>query len=637
MNHAQEELQKLQKLLKIEKDEDLAQYNLHIKNSTLQHRKEQGICWYPLEIKETGYGLGDYPNITVERPTQRDTPHQFSGGKMASLFCNKPGLEGSEAAGVIHFVSGNTLKIVLYSDDMPDWLSEGKIGVQLMFDERSYREMEDGMKRVLAAEDNRLAELRDIILGDKLPRFIYPEHQIQIPQLNASQNEAVNRVVAAQDVAIIHGPPGTGKTTTLVHAIKHIAKAEKNILVCAPSNAAVDLLTERLSDMGLDVVRLGNLARIDESILSHTLEARLEKHAYAKDVKNLKKQAEEYKRMALKYKRHFGRDEREQRNLLLKEARLLKNDAIKLEDYAVSDIMSKADVVTCTLVGSINRYTEGRTYKTLVIDEAAQALEPATWIPVARAQRVILAGDPFQLPPTVKSMEASKKGLCITLIEKCLGRLPEVSLLNTQYRMHEKIMGFSNQEFYDNKLIADNSVMGHLVDFENNAPLEFIDTAGCSFDEKQNPETLSTYNPGEADILLKHLERLLTGQQPEHLARVAIISPYREQVKHLQELLNHNDLLQTHASIDINTIDAFQGQERDIVYISLVRSNEKGEIGFLADHRRLNVALTRARKKLVVFGDSATLGGHPFYQRFLEYVEREGRYDSAWEMMGEGS
>src|SRR6185437_6611577 len=545
--------------------------------------------------------------------------------------------------GVIHFVNNNTLKLILYRDEMPEWLNDGKIGINLLFDERSYREMEEGLKRVVSAENNRLAELRDIILGDKEPRFSHPQNPVHIPQLNESQNEALNRIVVAQDIAIVHGPPGTGKTTTLVQAIKYIAKTEKNILVCAPSNAAVDLLTERLSDEGLNVVRLGNLARMDESIISHTLHARLDRHGYSKDIKNFKKQAQEYRRMASKYKRHFGKSERDQRNLLLKEARLLKDEAIKLEDYDVSQILINADVITCTLVGSINKYTEGRTYKTLVIDEAAQALEPATWIPVARAQRVILAGDPFQLPPTVKSMAAARQGLSAILIEKCLARLPEVSLLKTQYRMNEKIMGFSNQEFYDNKLIADDSVKDHLTDLADNVPLEFIDTAGCSFDEKQNPETMSLFNPGEADILFKHFEKLLAkdlrvpngspvqdramgGDSEGKLSCAGIISPYREQVKHLQEIVNSNTFLQSLATIDINTIDAFQGQERDIIYISLVRSNDKGEIGFLSDYRRMNVALTRAKKKLVVIGDSATLGNHPFYNRFLEYCEKNGRY-----------
>jgi ATP-dependent RNA/DNA helicase IGHMBP2 len=634
MNHAREELEELRRILKIEKEEDLRQYNLTIKNSPLQLRKEQGVCWYPVEIKETGYGLGDYPYVTIERPTGRDLPHQFSAGKMASLFSNRQGNEAEESAGVIHFVSDNTLKIILYSDDFPEWLSDGKIGVNLLFDERSYREMEDGLKRVINAENNRLSELREIIIGDQAARFIYPEIPVKISGLNDSQNLAVNRIIAARDVAIVHGPPGTGKTTTLVQAIKYIAKTEKNILVCAPSNAAVDLLTEKLSDEGLDVIRLGNLARVDESILSHTLDARLTRHPYANNIKNLKKQAEKYRRMALKYKRHFGRDEREQRNLLLKEARLIKNDVIKIEDQAVTDILSNADVIACTLIGSINKYTEGRTYKTLVIDEAAQALEPATWIPIARAERVILAGDPYQLPPTVKSMDAWKGGLGTTLIEKCLMRQPDISLLNTQYRMHEAIMGFSNQEFYDNQLIADSTVAGHLMPIENNEPLEFIDTAGCSFDEKENPATRSLFNPGEAEILRKHLDHLLSAHDFHSRPEIGIISPYREQVKHLKEIIRANEFVDNIAIIDINTIDSFQGQERDIIYISLVRSNEKGEIGFLSDYRRMNVALTRARKKLIVIGDSATLGNIPFYNRFLQYIEKNGKYSSAWEWMG---
>jgi predicted DNA helicase len=365
------------------------------------------------------------------------------------------------------------------------------------------------------------------------------------------------------------------------------------------------------------------------------LEGRLEGHTYAKDVKRLKKQADEYRRMATKYKRQFGREEREQRNLLLKEARNLVQDATKLEDYAVMDILNKADVVTCTLVGSVNRYLEGKRFETVVIDEAAQALEPATWIPIAKANKVILAGDPFQLPPTVKSVEASKAGLSTTLIEKCLNRLPEVSLLNVQYRMHEAIMGFSNREFYNNELRADASVAGHTIDLPDNAPLVFIDTAGCSFDEKQNPETQSLYNPGEFDILRKHLDALLAPahDHAEALPDIGIISPYREQVKYMQEQLAKDPSIPEGLDLDIDTIDSFQGQERDVIYISLVRSNEKAEIGFLADYRRMNVAMTRARKKLVIIGDSATLGQHRFYRDFLEYVEDVGAYHSAWEWM----
>lgn len=632
---AQEELQRLLQLLKTEKEEDFRQYELYIKNTSLQQRKQAGLCWYPVEIKETGYGLGDYPYVVVERPTMRDQPHQFSGGKLASVFTGNEHYSGESAQGTIHFVSGNTMKIVLGGNELPDWISEGKIGVNVSFDERSYREMEEAVKRVIKAEEGRLAELREIILGDRPAQYNNATHIINIPSLNDSQNQAVNRILAAQDIAVMHGPPGTGKTTTLVQAIKQLSKTESTILVCAPSNAAVDLLTERLSVQGLNVVRIGNLARVDEEMLQYTLEGRLEGHTYAKDVKRLKKQADEYRRMATKYKRQFGREEREQRNLLLKEARNLVQDATKLEDYAVMDILNKADVVTCTLVGSVNRYLEGKKFETVVIDEAAQALEPATWIPIAKAGKVVLSGDPFQLPPTVKSVEASKSGLSTTLIEKCLNRLPEVSLLKVQYRMHQAIMGFSNREFYSNELQADDSVAGHTIDLPDNAPLVFIDTAGCSFDEKQNPETQSLYNPGEFDILRRHLDAMLAPAQghTEVLPGIGIISPYREQVKYIREQLEKDPEIPEGLDLDIDTIDSFQGQERDVIYISLVRSNDKSEIGFLADYRRMNVAMTRARKKLVVIGDSATLGQHRFYLDFLEYVEDVGAYHSAWEWM----
>jgi superfamily I DNA and/or RNA helicase len=633
MSKAQDEIQKLLKLLKTEKEEDLNQYLSFIKNSSLAERVKQGLAWYPVEIKETGYGIGDYPFVVLERPTQRDKPHQFNSGKAVSLFSAQPGNENDEAQGTIHFVQDNTMKIILYANDLPDWISDGKIGVNLLFDERSYREMESALKKVMEADRDRLAELREILLGDKEARFETLKYKVQLPELNESQNEAVNNILSAKDVAIVHGPPGTGKTTTLVQAIKLIAKEEKNILVSAPSNAAADLLTEKLAQQGLNVVRIGNISRIDESLLSHTLEGRLATHPQAKDIKRVKKQADEYRRMALKYKRKFDKADREQRTLLLKEAKSLAKDAVKMEDYLVADILSRADALTCTLVGSINRYIENYTFKTVVIDEAAQALEPANWIPITKAGRVILAGDPFQLPPTVKSVEAARGGLNITLMEKCIHRLPRVSLLKVQYRMNEHIMGFSNREFYGGQLQAAESVAGHGLDIPDTLPLEFIDTAGCSFDEKMNLESSSLFNPGEADILGKHLLGLIQQYGDRTLPSIGIISPYREQVRHLQAYLSGNPEWPEGFQPDIDTIDSFQGQERDVIYISLVRSNENGEIGFLSDYRRMNVAMTRARKKLIIIGDSATLGGHKFYSDFLDYVDEMDAHYTAWVWM----
>ncbi len=614
----------------MEKEEDFRQYTQFIKSNSIQQRKLQGMSWYPIEIKETGYGLGDYPFIIAERTNMRDVPHHFNGGKTVGIFTQHPEYPGEEVNGVVHFSERNKVKIVLYANELPDWLDMGKIGINLLFDENAYKEMDAALKQVINAEKGRLAELRDILYGEKEARFDKIDTRITNDRLNDSQLDAVRKIVAAKDVAVIHGPPGTGKTTTLVAALKELIKEKKPVLLCAPSNTAADLLTEKIAQQGMKVVRIGNLSRIDEAILEHTPEGILAKHPEMKRVKTIKKQVDEYRRMASKYKRKFGRDERDQRNLLLKEAKSLAWEAIDIENSLVDAIISGADAITCTLVGSMNKFIADREFHTVIIDEAAQALEPSTWIPITKAQKVILSGDPFQLPPTLKSFEAQKGGLNITLIEKCIHRLPEVSLLTTQYRMHEDIMGFSNQYFYKGNLIAHSSVKTHSLGIETGfLPVEFIDTAGCSFDEKTNPESRSIFNPAEFQVIYKHLENL--AQDKGSGFSVGIISPYREQVVYMEEQFKNLSGEFSHLQIDINTIDSFQGQERDVIYISLVRSNDKGEIGFLSDYRRMNVAMTRSRKKLVMIGDSGTLGSHSFYNELLEYIEHNGSYRTAWE------
>jgi len=614
----------------MEKEEDFRQYTQFIKSNSIQQRKLQGMSWYPIEIKETGYGLGDYPYIIAERTNMRDLPHHFNGGKTVGVFTQHPEYPGEEVNGTVHFSERNKVKIVLYANELPDWLDMGKIGINLLFDENAYKEMDIALKKAVNAEKGRLAELRDILYGEKEARFDKIDTSIKNDRLNDSQLLAVRKIIAAKDVAIIHGPPGTGKTTTLVAALKELIKGEKPVLLCAPSNTAADLLTEKIALQGMKVVRIGNLSRIDESILEHTPEGILAKHPEMKRVKTIKKQVDEYRRMASKYKRKFGRDEREQRNLLLKEAKSLAREAIDIENSLVEAIINNADAITCTLVGSMNKFIIDKEFHTVIIDEAAQALEPSTWIPITKAQKVILSGDPFQLPPTVKSYEAQKGGLNITLIEKCIQRLPEVSLLTTQYRMHEDIMGFSNHYFYKGNLLAHSSVKTHSLGIETGfLPVEFIDTAGCSFDEKTNPESRSIFNPAEFQILYKHLENLAHNKESNF--SVGIISPYREQVVYMEEQFKNTGDEFSHLQIDINTIDSFQGQERDVIYISLVRSNDKGEIGFLSDYRRINVSMTRARKKLVMIGDSGTLGSHGFYNELLEYIEHNGSYRTAWE------
>lgn len=624
-----DEVKQLQLLLQVEKQESLLQYQSFVSTATVHQKKARGLTWHPLLIKEQGYGLGDYPYLVVERTKLKGNEHQFSSGKPVELFLLSNQKEEEAIQGTIHYVNGDVMKITFMVDDLPYWVGSGSIGVTLLFDEKSFQEMEKALETLISTKEPKLQSLAMKVLGYQ------PCHELVTAtytneNLNASQNKAVTHILNAEDVSVIHGPPGTGKTTTLIQAIVALQKKEKQVLVCAPSNAATDLLTEKLAEAGLHVVRIGNIARVHEKVTACTLDHQLSHHSQAKDIKKLKKEAAEYRNMATKYKRNFGREEREQRKLMLKEAKQIAYQATKLEDYLLEDILEKAEIITCTLVGANHRYLDGRLFKTVVIDEAAQALEPACWIPILKSEKVVFAGDPLQLPPTVKSEKAKKEGLDITLMEKCLQRIPNIHLLDTQYRMNEVIMGFSNQQFYANELKADKSVQLISLQGHEALQLEFIDTAGCGFDEKHPEESSSLLNEGEFDILQKHLNHLLETINTSF--SVGIISPYKAQVEYMTSHFSE-ELLLTH-DITINTIDSFQGQERDVIYISMVRSNDRSEIGFLKDFRRMNVAMTRAKKKLIVIGDSATIGSEKFYTDFLDYVEKHTAYRSAWEWMG---
>lgn len=616
-----------------EKKADFEAYKQLIANLPLAERKEQGFTWHPLNVVKFGYTIGERSFVIVEKTSETDAPRQFRSGKTVRLFTLSEGAYKPERIGVINYIKDKKMKIVLNAKDIPDWLSQGNLGVDLQFDERTYLEMEKAVKLVIKASKDRLAELRGILLNKESARFLNG-HPIAIPTLNNAQNNAVNQVLAAQDVAVIHGPPGTGKTTTAVQAIKQLVKTENTVLVCAPSNAAVDLLTERVAEQGLSVVRLGNISRVDEDMIQHTLEAQLAAHPDSKNIKKVKIQAANARKKAGKFKRKFGGKERMERKDLYQEARELTAWANQLEDRLVDQLLDAAQVITCTLVGANQRVLAKRKFRTVLIDEAAQALEPACWIPIIKASKVVFAGDPFQLPPTVKSTKDKKGGLNVTLIEKCLEFLPKISFLNVQYRMHEAIMGFSNEQFYNNELVADDTVKNHLLNLETGKPVVFIDTAGCGFEEKINPEFKSRFNPDEFQMLCEHLYLLIDAYQEKEmpLPSIGIISPYREQVIYMKNQVAEDEKL-AKLSLSINTIDAFQGQERDLIYISLVRSNGKGEIGFLKDYRRMNVAMTRARKKLVVLGDSATIGMDKFYGGFLDYCDKAGAYKTAWEYM----
>jgi superfamily I DNA and/or RNA helicase len=631
----QEELKKVQALLKQEKEAELKQYQAKLNNSSFVAQRKQGICWYPIRLERTGFDSGERTIVRISRPKEHKEPHQFQSGKPIRLFSNATGIEEDFVNGIVNQVKESEMLITLYSDDLPDWIYSGYLGVQVLFDEVSYREMEQTMAFLIETEEKRINELKNILLGGTDATFTMEKQFLHIPSLNEKQNEAINLVNRALDVSIIHGPPGTGKTTTLVEAILLVLKEEKQVLVCTPSNAATDLLVEKLSEKQVEVVRVGNPARVTEELLSKTLDARIAHHPYYKELKTLRRRADEYRNLARKYKRNFGQAEREQRKLLFEEAGKLKTEADQLEFFISGDIISKSQVIASTLVGANNYALKGKKFRTVFIDEAAQALEPASWIPIVKAERVIFAGDHCQLPPTIKSIEAARAGLDITLFEKVIDRNQADVMLTEQYRMNHQIMEFPSRIFYADKLIANIGVANAQL-FPEDLPVEFIDTAGTGFFEQVDEESFSTYNREEANILIQHFtdyrNQLEARDILKEVRNIGIISPYKAQVSLLQESLKTGWVLEPVTGIvSINTVDSFQGQERDVIYISLVRSNEKGEIGFLSDIRRMNVAMTRARKKLVIIGDSSTICSHPFYNKLLDYVNEIGAYRSAFE------
>ncbi len=619
--HFKDQLQ----LLSIEKEEEMNINKQFINTSSVSDRVKKGFSWYPLEIKEDGYGLGELPYLLIERTKNKGGKHRFRSGNPIQLF-NTKGEESIQ--GIIHYIKEDEMKLIFYFCDLPHWVQSSGLGMNFLVDEKSFQEMERAINFLLRTDNHRTIELAETILGLRSPYFLDVPSPIELPKLNDSQNLALNDMIAAHDIGVIHGPPGTGKTTTLIQVIKQLAKGEKHILVCTPSNAAADLLTSKLAGEKLNVVRVGSISRVDEELLSHTLDEQLKSSKEYSEIKKLKKQAAESRKIAGKFKRSFGKAERDERNQMYKQAKSLSKEANDYEDHLIDKLLSNSDVITCTLVGATSRYLRDRKFYTVIIDEAAQALEAATWIPIIKSQKVILAGDPFQLPPTIKSREAAKKGLEKTLLERTILNNSKVSLLDTQYRMNEQIMQFSNEQFYEGKLKADESVKNHLID---NKAVQFIDTAGCGFEEKKDSETLSLYNSGEIDLISKLLEQHISIYNDEY--SIGIISPYRQQVERNTKSIHESyDYL---PNVKIDTIDSFQGQERDLIIISLVRSNENLAIGFLKDYRRLNVALTRARKKLIVIGDSATLASDKFYGQFMEYIDSIDAYHSAYAFLYE--
>ena len=647
----------------------------------MQRKVKRGDAWFPLQVGKSFYNSLNQTAIEVFRTSDQDIEHNFEFGRPVMFFMmvkkmgknenqgNTALQQPENASDANHKVQKSNLKVqsikyfsftgtVSYVDGdrmvvtVPDSApllelqqSTDPIGVQLSFDETSYKLMFEALDRVMKAKNNRLAYLRDLFYShQKAGRFSF--EPMKFPWLNPTQERAVNEVLWAKDVAIVHGPPGTGKTTTLVEAINETLMRESQVLVCAQSNMAVDWISEKLVDRGINVLRIGNPTRVNDKMLGFTYERRFESHADYPQLWAIRKAIRE-----LRKNRKKGSENYHQK------MDRLKSRAAEIEIRINAELFGEARVIACTLVGSAHHLLEGMKFGTLFIDEAAQALEAACWIPMKRASRVILAGDHCQLPPTVKSIAALRAGLGKTLMERIAENKPEVvTLLKIQYRMNDEIMRFSSDWFYGGKVESAPQIKYRSVlDYDH--PITWIDTSNeenqitiegedapedsasassadsaanqnsdLNFKEQFVGESFGRINKAEAELTLLTLAEYFTkiGKQRvlEERIDVGIISPYRAQVQYLKKLIKKYEFFKPYRRlISVNTVDGFQGQERDVILISLVRSNDEGQIGFLKDLRRMNVAMTRARMKLIILGNKNTMTKHPFYKKLWEYVE----------------
>lgn len=612
----------------------------------MQRKVKRGDAWFPLQVGKSFYNSLNQTAIEVFRTSDQDIEHNFEFGRPVMFFRSEE-LKYFSFTGTVSYVDGDRM-VVTVPDSAPLLelqQSTDPIGVQLSFDETSYKLMFETLDRVMKAKNNRLAYLRDLFYShQKAGRFSF--EPMKFPWLNPTQERAVNEVLWAKDVAIVHGPPGTGKTTTLVEAINETLMRESQVLVCAQSNMAVDWISEKLVDRGINVLRIGNPTRVNDKMLGFTYERRFESHpdypqlwAIRKAIRELRKNR---KKGSENYHQKMDR---------------LKSRAAEIELRINAELFGEARVIACTLVGSAHHLLEGMKFGTLFIDEAAQALEAACWIPMRRASRVILAGDHCQLPPTVKSIAALRAGLGKTLMERIAENKPEVvTLLKIQYRMNDEIMRFSSDWFYGGKVESAPQIKYRSVlDYDH--PITWIDTSNeenqitiegedtpedsastsssvsaanqnsdLNFKEQFVGESFGRINKAEAELTLLTLAEYFTkiGKQRvlEERIDVGIISPYRAQVQYLKKLIKKYEFFKPYRRlISVNTVDGFQGQERDVILISLVRSNDEGQIGFLKDLRRMNVAMTRARMKLIILGNKDTMTKHPFYKKLWEYVE----------------
>ncbi len=605
-------LQQQRLLLQLEYQAEKEAFRQQTEQIGIERKVKRGNAWWPVKVVRSYYNSLNQLAVEVLRTTDSDIEHNFEFGRPVQFFHDDP-IRYFRFTGTVSYADGDRLVITVPDNtSIIDLQNAERLGVQLSFDETSYRHMMEALDRAIKGK-GRLGYLRDLFYSHQKPEtFVFPP--MHFPYLNTTQEEAVNQVLRAKDVAIVHGPPGTGKTTTLVEAIRETLMRESQVLVCAQSNMAVDWISEKLVDRGINVLRIGNPTKVNDKMLSFTYERRFESHPDYTQLWAIRKAIRE-----LRGHRKRG-DEKFHQKL-----ESLKSRATELEIRMNSDLFGEARVIASTLVGSSSRLLDGQKFGTLFIDEAAQALEAACWIPLRRVTRVVLAGDHCQLPPTIKSIAALKAGLGKTLMERLVELHPEaVTLLRMQYRMNDDIMRFSSNYFYGGKVESAPEVKYRGI-LDLDIPIEWIDTSTLDSKEQFVGESFGRINKAEAELTLDSLQMYFQriGKQRllDERIDVGIISPYRAQVQYLRRMLMKREVFKPfRRHISVNTVDGFQGQERDVIIISLVRSNDEGQIGFLRDLRRMNVAMTRARMKLIILGDKATMMRHPFYRQLAQYI-----------------
>ena len=612
------QLQRQELLLRMEYEYEKETFKQQTEAMGIGRKIKRGMCWYPLSVGRSYYNSLNQLVVEVERREDKDIEHVFEFGRPVCFFTQDASerLHYFNFTASVNYVDEDRMVVILPgASALMDIQNADRLGVQLYFDETSYRLMFEALGQVIKAKGNRLAELRDIFHGtQKTSTFSFAP--TRFPWLNPTQEEAVNKVMHAKDVAIVHGPPGTGKTTTLVEAIYETLHRENQVLVCAQSNMAVDWISEKLVDRGVPVLRIGNPTRVNDKMLSFTYERRFESHPDYPQLWSIRKAIRDL------YSQNRKGANREN---IRQKINSLKDRATELEIRINEALFSEARVIACTLISSANRVLMGMKFGTLFIDEAAQALEAACWIAIRKADRVVLAGDHCQLPPTIKCIEAMRGGLDETLMQKIVRNKPEtVSLLKIQYRMNDEIMNFSSDWFYHGELKSAPEVKYRSI-LDYDTPIVWVNTEGMDCNEGFVGESFGRINKAEAALSIEELKRYINKIGKERLLEERIdfglISPYKAQVQYLRQLIKKDAFFKPFRGlITINTVDGFQGQERDVILISLVRANEDGQIGFLNDLRRMNVAITRARMKLIILGDASTLTKHPFYKKLFEYI-----------------